>query len=114
VQPIRRIPYRLREKLEKKLREDEQYDIVEMVDGPSRWISPVVAIPKKNDEIRLCIDMRGANEAVIRERYCIPTIGEILQDLNQSFTANLKIVQFSNTLKAFRIFLRNYRFPITA
>jgi hypothetical protein len=89
VQPIRRIPYCLREKLEKKLREDEQYDIVEMVDGPSRWISPVVAIPKKNDEIRLCIDMRGANEAVIRERYCIPTIGEILQDLNQSFTANL-------------------------
>jgi hypothetical protein len=32
VQPIRRIPYRLREKLEKKLREDEQYDIVEMVE----------------------------------------------------------------------------------
>jgi hypothetical protein len=84
VQQIRRILYHLREKLEKKLRELEQYDIIEKVDGPSKWVSPVVVIPKKNDEIRLCIDMRRANKAVIRERYCIPTVDEILQDLNQS------------------------------
>ena len=84
VQPIRRIPHLLREKLEKKLRELEQDDIIEKVDGLSKWVSPVVVIPKKNDEIRLCIDMRRANEAVIRERYCIPTVDEILQDLNQS------------------------------
>ena len=84
MQPIRRIPYHLHKKLEKKLRELEQYDIVEKVDGPSKWVSPVIAILKKNDEIRLCIDMRRANEAVIRERYYIPTVDEILQDLNQS------------------------------
>ena len=84
VQLIRRIPYHLREKLEKKLRELEQYDIIEKVDGPSKWVSPVVVIPKKNDDIRLCINMRRANEAVIREGYCIPTVDEILQELNQS------------------------------
>jgi DNA-binding HxlR family transcriptional regulator len=71
-------------KLEKKLRELEQYDIVEKVDGPSKWVSPVIAILKKNDEIRLCIDMRRANEAVIRERYCIPIVDAIIQDLNQN------------------------------
>ena len=43
-----------------------------------------MVIPKKNDEIRLCIDMRRENEAVNRERYCIPRVDEILQDLNQS------------------------------
>jgi hypothetical protein len=84
VQPIRRIPYLLCEKIEKKHRELEQDDIIEKVDGPSKWVSPVVVIPKKNDEIRICIDMRRANEAVIRERYCIPTVDEVLQDLNQS------------------------------
>ena len=65
VQQIRRILYHLREKLEKKLRELEQYDIIEKVDGPSKWVSPVVVIPKKDDEIQLCIDMHRANKAVI-------------------------------------------------
>ena len=46
-------------------------------------MSPVVIVPKKND-IRLCVDMRQANEAVIRERHPIPAVDELLQDLNQS------------------------------
>ncbi|CAG2233566.1 unnamed protein product [Mytilus edulis] len=54
------------------------------VDGPSTWVSPVVFIPKKNSEIRLCIDMRRPNEAVVREWYPIPTVEKMLQDLNQS------------------------------
>ena len=41
-------------------------------------------VPKVNGDIRLCVDMRRANEAVIRERYAIPTIDDILTDLNQS------------------------------
>ena len=33
-----------------------------------------VVVPKQSDEIRLCVDMRRANEAIIRERYPIPTV----------------------------------------
>ena len=44
----------------------------------------MVVVPKVNGDIRLCVDMRRANEAVIRERYAIPTIDDILTDLNQS------------------------------
>ena len=39
---------------------------------------------KQNDEIRLCVDMRRAIEAIIRERYPIPTVDKVLQSLNQS------------------------------
>ena len=46
-------------------------------------MSPVVIVPKKND-IRLYVDMRQANEAVIRECHPIPTVDEVLQELNQS------------------------------
>jgi hypothetical protein len=59
-------------------------DVIEKVRGPSRWVSPLVVLPKKNADIRICVDMRRANEAVIRERYQIPTLYEILQYLNQS------------------------------
>lgn len=83
VQPLTRIAYHLREKLEKKLDELVQQDILEKVDAPSPWVSPVVVVPKRND-IQLWGDIRKANQAVMRERYPIPTVEEILQDLNQS------------------------------
>ena len=74
IQSTRRVPYRLREKLADKLRELEELDIIEKVDTPSDWVSPVVVVPKANGDIRLCVDMRRANEAVVRERYQVPVL----------------------------------------
>ena len=81
-QGLRRIPFSLRPKVEAKLNELEEMDIIEKVQGPSSWISPVVVVPKPSGEIRLCVDMRQANAAVIRERFPIPTIDEVLNDMN--------------------------------
>ena len=83
-QPVRRTPFSLRDKVKKKVEELVNMDIIEPVEGPTPWVSPVVVVPKQNDEIRLCVDMRKANEAIIRERYPIPTVDEVLQSLNQS------------------------------
>ena len=70
----RRVPFSLREKVERKLHELEQMDIIEKVKGPTPWVSPIVVVPKPSGEIPLCIDMRRANEAVVRERHPIPTV----------------------------------------
>ena len=59
-------------------------DIIEKVNNPSYWISPVVVVPKPNGEVRLCVGMRQAHCAVERERYPIPNIDEVLQDMNNS------------------------------
>ena len=83
-QKLRRVPYQLRGKLEKKLDELEELNIIEKVTTSSSWISPVVIVPKKNGDVRLCIDMRQANTAVKRIKHPIPTIDEVLQDLNNS------------------------------
>ncbi|XP_015779025.1 PREDICTED: uncharacterized protein K02A2.6-like [Acropora digitifera] len=83
-QPIRRVPYHLRDKLTNKLKELFELDIIEKVSGPSTWLSPVVVVLKPTGDIHLCVDMRQANMAVKRERYPIPTIDKVLQDLNQS------------------------------
>ena len=80
----RRVPFALRPKVRDHLKDLMEKDIIEKVDGPSPWVSPVVVTPKPNGDIRLCVDMRQANEAIIRERHPIPTIDEVLEQLNGS------------------------------
>ena len=81
-QPLRRTPFALRTKVEEKIQELIDADVVEECHEPSEWVSPVVVVPKQNQkDIRVCVDMRRVNEAILRQRHPIPTIEEILQDL---------------------------------
>ena len=85
-QTFRRTPFQLRKKIEAKLQELKDNDIIEEATGPTPWISPIVAFPKPKalDELRLCVDMRAANEAIMRERHNTPTIDELIAELNGS------------------------------
>ena len=84
VQPTRRIPFAIRKKVEHELDRLEKEDIIQPAKGPSIWVSPIVAFPKPNnpDQLRLCIDMRQANYAILRERHPQPTIDDLIHDLN--------------------------------
>ena len=57
-------------------------DIIEPVKTGSKWTSQIVPIPKPDGNLRICCDMRNANEAIIREQFPIPTVEEIMQDMN--------------------------------
>ena len=81
-QPQCRLPFHVRKDVEKKLKELQDLDIIEDVEGPTPWVSPLVAVPKSNGDARVCVDMRRANEAVTREWHPIPTLEEILAALN--------------------------------
>ena len=81
-QPPRRLPFHVRKRVEDKLEELENLDIIEAVDGPTPWVSPLVVVPKANGEVRICVDMRQANGAIKRERHPIPTLEETLHELN--------------------------------
>jgi len=82
----RRIPFHLRKKVEDELKLLLEQDIIEKVSGPTPWISPIVTPPKPNqpEKVRLCIDMRQANQAIIRERHVMPTLDDVINDLNGS------------------------------
>ena len=74
----------MRKKLEAALNRLEEQDIIEKATGPTPWVSPVVVFPKANNptEVRVCLDMRQVNTAVLRKRHVTPTIDEIIHDLN--------------------------------
>ena len=86
VQPViqsnRRIPFSRREKVSEKLVELEKLDVIEKVTGPTRWLSPLVAVEKPNGDVRICIDMRQPNQAIIRERHPVPTVEETIQEMS--------------------------------
>ena len=68
VQPItkqhRRIPFHLRKQVEAELNKLQDLDIIDPVIGPTPWVSPIVCVPKKRqDEVRVCVDMREPNRA---------------------------------------------------
>ena len=83
-QPQRRIPYHIREKVTSALETLENDDIIERVPEtqPTPWVSPIVAVPKKDGAVRICVDMRQANEAIKRIRHPIPTVEDISIELN--------------------------------
>ena len=63
-----RVPFHLRRKVKEELDKLEKEDVIEKVSSSSStdWVSRIVVAPKpKNpDEIRICVDMRDANEAI--------------------------------------------------
>ncbi|KAL8584615.1 hypothetical protein ACOMHN_002344 [Nucella lapillus] len=78
-----RVTLHLRGKVEKELERLVKEDVIEKISGPTEWVSRIVVVPKpKSDDIRLCVDMREANKAVLRTRHVTPTIEELVADLN--------------------------------
>ena len=81
-QRARRTPFHMRKKVAKELDQLEQQGIIEKVDGPTPWVSPLVITPKKSGDVRICVDMRMANTAIKRERHPTPTIDDLIHTLN--------------------------------
>ena len=80
-QKPRRVPFALFEKVTAEGKDLVAKDIVERVDGLTSWVSPVVVAPKSAGNIRLCVDMRKAIQAIVRERIPIPTVDEVVENL---------------------------------
>ena len=49
---------------------------------PTSYVSPIVAIPKKDGSVQICVDMRIPNKAIQRERQPSPTVDDLIYSLN--------------------------------
>ena len=52
--------------------------VIKRVDEPTLNCAPIVVVPKKNKNIRLCVDLTHQNEAVLQEQYTLPAIDHML------------------------------------
>ncbi|XP_052758219.1 uncharacterized protein K02A2.6-like [Galleria mellonella] len=83
-QPYRRVPIPLENKINKKIDELVKKDIIEPVYKAANWVSPLVPILKSDGDVRLCIDMRCANKAIMRENHPLPTMTQLLPKLGKA------------------------------
>ena len=81
VNTARRIPIPLIPKVEEELKRMENAGVIMKVTEPTDWCSPLVVTLKKTGAVRLCIDLRMLNKAVMRERYTIPTLQDVATKL---------------------------------
>uniref|UniRef100_A0A7M5UIV2 CCHC-type domain-containing protein n=1 Tax=Clytia hemisphaerica TaxID=252671 RepID=A0A7M5UIV2_9CNID len=86
-QPIRRVPWHTRQRVDEEIQRLLDSDIIEEIptNEPTSWLNPYVVVPKKDpSQIRFCLDMRQANKAIVRERHVIPKFEEILPELHDA------------------------------
>ena len=76
-QPARPIPFHIREKLDRELQWMEEDDVIEPHSGPAPWVSNTVLSPKDDGGVRLTVDMRCANKAILKTNLPIPRLEEI-------------------------------------
>ena len=81
--PISRAPYRLAptEMAELKKQLEELSDKGFIRPSTSPWGAPVLFVKKKDGSFRLCIDYRGLNKVTIKNKYPLPRIDELLDQL---------------------------------
>ena len=77
----RPVPFSQRDKVGEELDKLEKQGIISKV-SHSEWGSPIVVVPKKNGDVRICADFKSTlNPVLIPEQYPLPKI----QDLCASF-----------------------------
>lgn len=78
---VRRLPLTLREKVAAELARLLDAGIIEKVSA-AEWVSPIVVVQKKDGTIRLCVDLREPNKAVVIDGFPLPHTEELLHALS--------------------------------
>ncbi len=73
IQPLRRVPLAMRDKVTTELQGMLAAYLIEPIDA-SPWVSNLVIVQKRSGGICLCVDLRGPNKAVVPDKYPLPTI----------------------------------------
>lgn len=58
----------------------EALSVISRVKKPTNWCARMVVVPKKDNKMRLCVDLTGLNQYVCCEKYILPSIEQSLEN----------------------------------
>ena len=80
----RSVPESQREPLRKELQRMQDIGVIEKVNGPTDWVSSIVIVGKPNGDVRICLDPKKLNDAIIRERHYTQKLEEELPQVSDA------------------------------
>ena len=82
IHPPRMVPLALRHELRAaELERMMEMGIISKVDTLGKWVSSICIGRKKNGDLRICLDSRDLNKAIIRKHIQLPTAEEIMSQM---------------------------------
>ena len=81
INPPRKIPFALKQRLKQVLQLMTQLDIIIPVNEHTDWVSSLVVVEKPNDNLRVCLDFEDLNKAIKRGHHHLPSATDIFKEM---------------------------------
>ncbi len=79
-----RLPFRLEDRVFKKLDEMVADGIITPVQEPTDWVSRMVVVGKPDGDVRICMDPSELNKAIQRQHFAVPTVEQLFSKLSKA------------------------------
>ena len=77
IKPARKVPIAMEQKVKEELERMTRIGVIKPESEPTEWVSHMVAAKKKSGEIRICIDPKDLNNALMRPHHPMKTIEDV-------------------------------------
>lgn len=77
-----RYPHHQKDEIERQISNLLQQGVIR--NSTSAFSSPVILVKKKDNSWRMCVDYRALNKVMVQEKYPIPVVDELLDELHGS------------------------------
>lgn len=74
----RKIPLAVMDRLKRTLNQLLETGVIAKVTEPTAWVNSLVITEKRNGSLRVCLDPKDLNKAILRCHYSIPTTEDVL------------------------------------
>lgn len=82
IHPPRKVALALKEKVKHELVRLGRDNIVIRQDEPTPWVNSMVTVTKANGKVRICIDPRELNKAILRKHFPLKTIEDVIAEID--------------------------------
>ncbi|XP_033756234.1 uncharacterized protein K02A2.6-like [Pecten maximus] len=80
----RKVPFALKDRIKKELDRMEQESAIVKQEDPTQCVNSMMTVVKPSGKIRICIDPKNLNSAILREHFPMKTVEDVIANMPQA------------------------------